>query len=81
MMMKKVYVSVIAQFNLDDTVVPLSVLWHDGRTLTVDKVLDVRHDVHSPSGGIADRYTVRIRNKETFVYYAHPKWFVEIPNQ
>lgn len=74
----KKYVSVIAKFDTDGRVVPLTVLWEDGRKFEIDRILDVRRAASLKAGGVGIRYTVRIGRSETFLFYEDDKWFVEI---
>lgn len=77
MKVKKVFVEVIAKFDADGTVTPLAIIWEDGRKFVIDRVLDMRRAASLKAGGIGIRYTCRIRNKETYLYYEGPNWFVE----
>ena len=74
----KKYVSVIAKFDTDGRIVPLTVLWEDGRKFEIDRILDVRRAASLKAGGVGIRYTVRIGRSETFLFYEDDKWFVEI---
>lgn len=77
MKVKKVFVEVIAKFDPDGVVTPLAIIWEDGRRFEIDKVLDMRKAASLKAGGIGIRYTCRIKNKETYLYYEGPNWFVE----
>ena len=76
-MAKKVFVEVIAKFSREGQVMPISVIWQDGRVYEIDKILDVRRAASLKVGGMGIRYTCRIGGKDTFLYYEEPKWFVE----
>lgn len=73
----KVYVEVMVRFDREGNMTPLSVLWEDGRTFEVDRVLDVRRAASLKAGGIGLRFTCRIAGRETFLFYEDPRWFVE----
>jgi len=73
---KKKYVKVIARFEEDGRIIPLQVLWEDGRVFEIDKVLDVRPGVSRKVGGQGIRYVCRILNKEVCLYYEEPQWYV-----
>ena len=77
MKVKKVFVEVIAKFDPDGVVTPLAIIWEDGRRFEIERVLDMRRAASLKAGGIGIRYTCRIRNKETYLYYEGPNWFVE----
>ncbi len=74
----KKYVSVIARFDDDGRVIPLIVLWEDGRKFSIDKILDMRRASSLKAGGVGMRYRVKIGRNETFLFYEGDKWFVEI---
>lgn len=75
--MRKVYVEVIARFDAEGNITPLTVIWEDGRVFEIDKVLDIRRAASLKAGGIGVRYTCRIRGRETFLWYEEPRWYVE----
>ena len=75
--MIKKYVQVIVKFKEDGEIIPLQVLWEDGRVFEIDRVLDRRPGVSLKVGGQGIRYVCRIRNKEVCLYYEEPRWFVE----
>lgn len=74
---EKTYVSVVARHLEDGTVMPLSVIWEDGREYKIGKVLDWRRAESLKVGGFGMRYLVRVKGKETFLFYEAPRWFVE----
>ena len=62
------YVDVIARFGRDGDVEPVRVLWKDGRTFVIERVIE-----HSPFGtvnnGVSQAcYTVLIRGEEKKIY-------------
>jgi len=73
----KVYVQVDAHFDADGSVTPLSVIWEDGRRYEIDRVLDSRRAPSLKAGGLGIRYTVKIRGRQTYLFYEGPKWFME----
>lgn len=68
---------VVARFNMNGNITPISVVWEDGRSFEIDRVLDVRRAASLKAGGIGVRYLCRISGRETFLYYEDPRWFVE----
>lgn len=80
-MMHKVYVKVIARFDTDGNVTPLSVIWEDGTVYKIDKVIDKRKAASLKAGGIGMRYTCRILNQQSYLFYEDPRWFVEAKNE
>lgn len=77
-MFKKIYVTVIAQFDTTGKITPLSIVWEDGRIFDVDKILSINEHCVYSSGGYGTRYTVRILNKEKYLNFADGRWFVEV---
>lgn len=75
--MRKVYVKVIAEFNLEGNITPLWILWEDGRKFPIERVLDVRRAASLKAGGAGLRYTCRIQGKEVYLFYEEPAWFME----
>lgn len=75
--MKKVFVDVVLKCSRDGRQTPLTVIWEDGRTYEVDKVLDFRQAASLKVGGQGLRYKCRICGHETFLWLEDGKWFVE----
>lgn len=76
-MMYKVYVEVVARFDTQGNLTPLSITWEDGRTFEIDRVLDVRRAASTKAGGVGLRFCCRILGKEKRLYYEDPRWYVE----
>ena len=74
---KKKYVEVTARFDTDGRVFPLKILWEDGSSYFIDKVLDVRPAASLKAGGAGIRYTCRINMPEKFLFLEERRWFVE----
>ncbi len=73
----KTYVNVLAKFDREGGVTPLRIKWEDGRTFTVDSVLDVRRAASIKGGGLGIRYTICIGGRSTFLWRDDDQWFVE----
>lgn len=76
---RKIWVEVISKFDLDGNVVPLAILWEDGRRFDIDRVLDARKAASLKAGGRGIRYTVSIGGRQRFLFNDCGKWFVEGP--
>lgn len=74
---KKTYVEVTARFTCEGNIIPLKILWNDGSSFFVDKVLDIRPAASLKAGGAGIRYTCRINRCETFLFLEENRWFVE----
>ena len=77
----KVYVDVNVDFLSDGRIVPRSFVWEDGTHYEIERVIDTRRAASLKAGGAGMRYTVRVRNKEVFMYLEEvqgvDKWFME----
>ena len=74
---KKKYVEVTAKFDTEGRVFPLKILWEDGSSYFIDKVLDVRPAASLKAGGAGIRYTCRINMVERFLFLEESRWFVD----
>jgi hypothetical protein len=74
---RKVFVRVLAETDEEGNISPKSITWEDGRNFIIDKVTDIRRSYAQKVGGTAMRYTVKIADKETFLFCDEGKWFVE----
>ena len=50
---------------------------YNDKEYIIDRVLSVNNCVSFKTGGIGERYTVRILGKETYLFYEMGRWFVE----
>ena len=73
----KIKLKVNAEFDIDGTIRPTSIVWEDGRTFAVDRILDVRRAASLKAGGLGTRYTCRICGKVVNLYNDENKWFME----
>ena len=82
----KAYVQVNVDFKDDGRMRPTSILWEDGHVFEIDKVLDVRPASAARAGGQGDRYTIRMGDNVTYLFFEHSvdershvlgRWFVE----
>ena len=76
-MCRKVYVDVITKFDKDGTIMPLEVMWEDGRKYEIDRIIDVRPAASLKAGGNGIRYTCRILGQQTYIFLEENRWFVE----
>jgi hypothetical protein len=73
----KHYVEVVTRTGTDGKVVPLSIIWDDGRVFEIDRVTDMRRAASLKVGGTGIRYICQIKDTHTFLYFEDPLWFVE----
>ncbi len=75
--MHKEFVEVIVKYTKQRQQIPLKIIWKNGRTFEIDKVLDIRPAPSLKVGGQGMRYTCRIHGKETYLWHDEESWFVE----
>ncbi len=77
----KVYVDTIVRYTADGIIRPLSIVWEDGRTYEITKVMDCVPGASRRAGGAGLVYTCMIEGKEVHLYYEDSykvhKWFLE----
>ena len=82
----KAYVHVSVDFGDTGSMRPTSILWEDGTHYEIDRVLDVRPAFAARAGGQGDRYTIRLGEQITYLFFEHNvdygshipgRWFVE----
>ena len=73
----KQYVSVTAVFDEDGNLLPINIMWDDGRKFPIDKVTDARYAASLKAGGAGIRYTCRIGGKEKYLFLEEQRWFVD----
>ena len=82
----KVYVAVKADFREDGIMMPREITWEDGTKFEIDRILDIRQAAAIKAGGQGDRYTVRIKGKQSYLFFERStnqtgnnigRWFVE----
>lgn len=77
----KKYVAVDAHFTEDGQILPRIIYWDDGRRFEIDRILDIRRAASLKAGGAGIRYTVRIFDRETYIFLEESRWFVEARNR
>ena len=76
---KKVYVKVSAFVDTEGNVYPISFVWEDGNTYTIDKISEIRPA--QKAGGTGMRYSIKVCNKQTYIWLEETnglyRWFLE----
>lgn len=75
---RKQYVEVLATHHIDGSVRPRTIIMADGPTFDIDEVKQVTHPRSLRGGELATRYTIKIKNQETFLFCDDGRWFVEM---
>ena len=57
---------------------PINIIWEDGRSFEIDKILDIRKRASTKGGGAGTRYLVKINNHEKYLFLNDYKWFIEL---
>ena len=73
----KIYVKVRADHLLDGTTRPLMLRAEDGPVIRIDRITDVREAPSLKAGGQGIRYTCQIGEKQLFLFFDDPYWFIE----
>ena len=82
----KVYVAVKADFREDGIMLPQVITWENGDKYEIDRILDIRQAAAMKAGGQGDRYTVRIKGQQSYLFFERNpnqtgnnigRWFVE----
>ena len=85
----KTYVEVTVTFDDTGRMLPRDILWEDGSRFEIDRILDIRPAPALRAGGHGDRYTVRIGQQQSYLYFERSpalsgaclgRWFVERKN-
>ena len=71
-------ISILAKMQKNGRVIPLKILWNDGRIFEIDRILDIRKAASTRGGGKGIRYTIRIKNQERYVWLDEYFWFIEV---
>lgn len=74
--MQKKYVKVFLEIDENGKKTPKTIVYNDQK-FEIDKVLDIRRCASMKVGGVGERYTISINNKQTYIFFENNKWFVE----
>jgi hypothetical protein len=75
--MKKIVLEVLCKFDINGVVTPIKIVWPDGREYEIDKIIEITRAAAHNIGGTGIRYTVRILNKETYIWREGDAWYME----
>ena len=73
-------------FREDGVMLPREIVWENGVTYEIDKVLQITQAAAMRAGGQGDRYKIRVRGKESYLFFERSanltgnnigRWFVE----
>ena len=75
--MRKVFVEVMAKFDTEGNLVPISLKWEDGKEYSIDKLYEHKKAASLKVGGQGERYRVKICNQEKYIFLEEGKWLME----
>lgn len=74
----KAYVEVIANFLADGKMLPLKLIWENGKSYEIDRILRVDRCASLKAGGAGIRYVCRTQGQRVELYYEENGfWFVQ----
>ncbi len=73
----KINLEVIAKFDTNGNIRPVSIVWEDGRVFEIDRILDIRKAASLKAGGLGMRYICRICGKTVVLFNDENHWFME----
>ena len=71
-------ITVIAKMRETGNIIPISIIWEDGRLFEIDRILDIRKGASTKGGGKGLRYTIKIKNQERYIWLDDYLWFIEV---
>ena len=71
------YIDVNAKMTSDGNVIPLSIIWDNGKVFDIDKIIDIRPLASTKGGGVGTRYICKIKGKEKTLFLSDYHWFIE----
>ena len=75
---RKQYVEVVATHYIDGSVRPQKIVLATGQVYDVEDSREASKGKAPTTGEVARRYLVKIKGKETCLYEASGRWFVEM---
>lgn len=76
MQLYKRYIEVIIKQKKDGEMIPLYVVWDDGKKYKIEKIFRKERRA-SIVGGCGLRYSCMIEGKQRNIFYEKDKWFIE----
>ena len=73
---EKRYVPVTVHFDSDGTMSPMEIEFSVSEIFPIEKIVDVRRAACMSVGAVGERYTCRIRGRESCLWYERGRWFV-----
>ena len=80
-MMQRKYIEVLCRHTEDGKIVPVEIIWGDGRRFEIDRVLEAKQSCEMKTGGLPGwRYTCRVMGKQVDLWLEGDsrRWFMEL---
>ena len=74
---RKIYVAIELLVRTDGTMRPQHLIWENGISYPIDRILHVTPAASLKVGGRGIRYTVVIGGRERHLFFEDGRWFVE----
>ena len=72
----KIYVNVIAKFDKDGTITPMTLEWKDGLLYDVERVRILGECPSRRLGGQGVRFMVQIGSRQVVLSFEDPCWYI-----
>ena len=72
--MNKKYVKVILEMDENGKKTPRTIVYNDQK-FNIDKVLEIKRCPSMKVGGVGERYTIVIDNKQTYIFFENNKLY------
>ncbi len=73
--MRRIFVGTVVRFDSEGAITPLQILWTNGETYAIDKILKTE-ETPALRSNTGFRYLVRIRGQERELGYDGRRWFI-----
>lgn len=75
--MSKEYIKTIVEFSTSGAKKPLVLYLPDGTKHTVDKVLSIKPRPSFKSGGLGERYEIKVADKIVYLFFEDNYWYLD----
>ncbi len=72
----RIYVNVVAKFDKDGTITPMTLEWKDGLLYDVERVQTLGECPSRRPGGQGVRFMVQIEGSQAILSFEDPCWFI-----
>ena len=72
----RIYINVIAKFDKDGTITPMTLEWKDGLLYDVERVQTLGEIPSRRFGGQGVRFMVQVGDRQAILSFEDPCWFI-----